>query len=160
LCCTLYTHKAPHKITIAQHRSALGNVLSPRGVCLSECRRRSERHGTNQKGHLSPHASSKLVAFLSHLLHVNPGLSFGCLRGYCRYSPLSSRGSSASVMSGYGLDGRAIEVRSRQGQEISPLTSVSRPALGPTQPLLQWVPGVLSPGVKRGLGLMLTTHPI
>jgi hypothetical protein len=24
---------------------------------------------------------------------------------------------------------------------------------------VQWVPGVLSPGVKRGRGVMLTTHP-
>jgi hypothetical protein len=39
------------------------------------------------------------------------------------------------------------------------LASVSRPALGPTQHPVQWVPGVLSPGVKRGRGLMLTTHP-
>jgi hypothetical protein len=36
---------------------------------------------------------------------------------------------------------------------------VSRPALGPTQPSVQWAPGVLSPGVKRGLGVTLTTHP-
>jgi hypothetical protein len=42
---------------------------------------------------------------------------------------------------------------------IAPLTSVSRPALGSTQPPLQWVPGVLSPEVKRGRGVMLTTHP-
>jgi hypothetical protein len=35
----------------------------------------------------------------------------------------------------------------------------SRPALGPTQPSIQWVPGVLSPGVKRGRGVTLTTHP-
>jgi hypothetical protein len=34
----------------------------------------------------------------------------------------------------------------RQGQRIFPLTSVSRPALGPTQPPVQWVPGVLSQG--------------
>jgi hypothetical protein len=31
---------------------------------------------------------------------------------------------------------------------IFPLASVSRPALGPTQPPVQRVPGVLSPGVK------------
>jgi len=37
---------------------------------------------------------------------------------------------------------------------------VSRPSLGPTQPPVQWVPGVLSLGVKRGRGVMLTTHPI
>jgi hypothetical protein len=41
---------------------------------------------------------------------------------------------------------------------IFPLASVSRPALGPTQPPLQWVPGVISPGVKRGRGVTLTAH--
>jgi hypothetical protein len=29
-----------------------------------------------------------------------------------------------------------------------------------TQPPAQWVPGALSPGVKRGRGVMLTTHPL
>jgi hypothetical protein len=47
----------------------------------------------------------------------------------------------------------------RQGQRIFPLASVFRPALGPTQPPVQWVPGVLSPGVKCGRGVTLTTHP-
>jgi hypothetical protein len=36
---------------------------------------------------------------------------------------------------------------------------VSRPALGLTQPPVQWVPGVLFGGVKRCRGVMLTTHP-
>jgi hypothetical protein len=39
------------------------------------------------------------------------------------------------------------------------LASVSRPALGPTQSPVQWVPGVLSSGLKRGRGVTLTTHP-
>jgi hypothetical protein len=47
----------------------------------------------------------------------------------------------------------------RRGQRIFPLASVSRPALGPTQPTVQLVPEVLSPGVKRDRGVMLTTHP-
>jgi hypothetical protein len=47
----------------------------------------------------------------------------------------------------------------RQRQRIFPLASVSRPALGPTQTPVQWVTGVLSPGVKRGRGVTLTTHP-
>jgi hypothetical protein len=29
----------------------------------------------------------------------------------------------------------------------------------PTQPPIQWVPGIFSPGVKRDRGVTLTTHP-
>jgi hypothetical protein len=46
----------------------------------------------------------------------------------------------------------------RQGQ-IFLLAPASRPALGPNQPPIQWVQGVLSPGVKLGRGVTLTTHP-
>jgi hypothetical protein len=35
---------------------------------------------------------------------------------------------------------------------IFPLSSVSRPALGPTQPPVQWVTRVLSPGVRARPG--------
>jgi hypothetical protein len=58
-------------------------------------------------------------------------------------------GSSVRIVSGYGLDDRAIQVRSPPGKRIFPLASVSRPALGPIQPPVQWV---LSSGVKRGPG--------
>jgi hypothetical protein len=46
----------------------------------------------------------------------------------------------------------------QQRQEIFSLTSVSRTALGPTQPPVQLVPGVLSPGLKCGRCVTLTTH--
>jgi hypothetical protein len=46
-----------------------------------------------------------------------------------------------------------------QRRRIFLLASVSRPALGPTQPPVQWVPRVLSPGLKCGRDVTLTTHP-
>jgi hypothetical protein len=40
------------------------------------------------------------------------------------------------------------------------LTPASRPAVGPTQPPVQWVSGAIYPGVKRGRGVILITHPL
>jgi hypothetical protein len=68
-------------------------------------------------------------------------------------------GSLVSIVSGYGLDDRAIEVRSPAKAKDFSSSSVSRPALGPTQPPVQWVPRVLSLGLKCGRGVTLTTHP-
>jgi hypothetical protein len=44
--------------------------------------------------------------------------------------------------------GRAV-LDSQQGQEIFLFSTSSRLALGSTQPSIQWVPGALSPGVRR-----------
>jgi hypothetical protein len=38
---------------------------------------------------------------------------------------------------------------SQRGLGIFLFTTASRPAVGPTQPSIQWVPGTLSLGVKR-----------
>jgi len=64
-----------------------------------------------------------------------------------------SPGSSDGIATGYGLDGPGSNPG---GDEIF---RPSRQALGPTQPPLQWVPGVF-PGVKCGRGVLLTTHPL
>jgi hypothetical protein len=64
-------------------------------------------------------------------------------------------GSSISVLSDYGQGDRGlIPCRAKR---IFPLVSVSRPAVRLTQLLDQWVPEVLSLGLKRGWGVMLTT---
>jgi hypothetical protein len=69
-----------------------------------------------------------------------------------------SRVSSGSIVCDYGLDDRVIGVRSPAGaKDFSSNLCVY--TLGPTQPPVQWVPGVLSPGVKRGRGVTLTIHP-
>jgi hypothetical protein len=54
----------------------------------------------------------------------------------------------------------AIGVRSQaEAKGFFPLASVSWPALRLTQLPVQWVSGLLPPGLKRGRGVTLTTHP-
>jgi hypothetical protein len=57
-------------------------------------------------------------------------------------------------VSGYGLDGQAIEVRSPAGaKDISSSLCVQTGSGA-----VQCVPEVLSPEIKRGRGVTLTTH--
>jgi hypothetical protein len=74
-------------------------------------------------------------------------------RGQCVRRPFSIsnvkqviRCSTVSIVSGYGWTTGRSRLDPRQRQRIFPLASVSRPAVGPTQPPVQWVPGVLSRG--------------
>jgi hypothetical protein len=50
----------------------------------------------------------------------------------------------------YGLDNRAIEVRSPAEARVFSSSLCVQTALSPTQPPVQWAKGVLYPGVKRG----------
>jgi hypothetical protein len=57
-----------------------------------------------------------------------------------------SRDSVVCISTGYVLDDRMIGVRVPIVSRI--FSTSSRPAQGPTQPPIQWVPGALSPEVN------------
>jgi hypothetical protein len=63
--------------------------------------------------------------------------------------PSGSRDRSVGIATDYGLEGRVVGVKSLGRGEIFLLSTSSRPVLGSIQPPTQWVPGGLSPGVKR-----------
>ena len=65
---------------------------------------------------------------------------------------IMGRDSSVGIATHYGLDGPGIE--SRWGRDFP---HPSRPALGPAQPPIQWVPGL--PRGESGRGVALTIHP-
>jgi hypothetical protein len=68
-----------------------------------------------------------------------------------KYVFVWGRDSSVGIANGYGLDGPGIE--SRWGRDFS---HTSRPALGPTHPPVQWVPGLSWGESGRGCG---ADHP-
>ena len=88
-------------------------------------------------------------AFSIFKLKLHKNLYFFCLWfvnlriKICALLSYVCQDSSVGIATRYGLDCPGIE--SRWGWDFPHL---SRPALRPTQPPVQWVPG-LSPGVKR-----------
>ena len=74
----------------------------------------------------------------------------GVTQIFAPYSLFNGPGSVVRTATGYELDGAGIE--SWWGRDFPHLSS---PALGPTQPPVQWVPEV-----KSGRGLTLTPYPL
>jgi hypothetical protein len=65
---------------------------------------------------------------------------------------IRSRVSSVSIVSDYGLDDRAIGVRSPAGAKDFSSSLCVQTGSEAHQPPVQWVPGVLSLGVKARPG--------
>jgi hypothetical protein len=63
-------------------------------------------------------------------------------------TPSRSWGSLVGIATGYGQDDRAVGVPSPGRVKNFLFSTLSRPALGSTQPPNQWVPGALPPGIK------------
>jgi hypothetical protein len=76
--------------------------------------------------HMDKRSKEKLQPLTEPAFHVN--------------NSFQSQNSVVGIATSYGLDDRGVGVRVPVG---------SRPALGPTKSPIQWIPGALSPWVKR-----------
>jgi hypothetical protein len=98
--------------------------------------------------------NKRLILLVPILSQMNPVHTFPPY--FPRIYSDISRDSSVGIALDYGLDDRGSGFDSQRRLGIFLITA-SRMALGLTQHPIQWVPGVLSLGVKR-LGVVLTTY--
>jgi hypothetical protein len=78
---------------------------------------------------------------------------------FIRHYPVGQPVSSVSIVSGYGLDDRVIEVRSPAGAKDFSSNLCVQTGAGAHPSSCTMGNGFLSPGEKRGRGVTLTTHP-
>jgi hypothetical protein len=115
--------------------SGLATGWAPvKGVVPTVYRLRNWKSGQSGCRIIEREKKIALIGYLAFIfIHINSSLSLGFAVG---------------IATAYGLDDRGVEVWVPVGSDF--LFSISsRPALGPTQPSIQWVRGALSPEVKR-----------
>jgi hypothetical protein len=83
--------------------------------------------------------------------------SLSCLNLFLYFLRPVSRDNSVGIATGYGLDYRGVGVRVPVWSRV--FSTLLGPAVEPTQPPIQWVPGLPSPGVKRAGREADHSHP-
>jgi hypothetical protein len=139
-----YWHLRQAAVTMADATTlwcAVQNVMGHRVICLeTDCGHAClfdhfifctiwQWHVSSER-HVSGHTSRKVSHLCAHGNHPDALFIFTLL-SHC------GPDSSVSIATDYGLDGLGIE--SQWGRDF---LHTSRPALGPTQPPVQWVPGI------------------
>jgi hypothetical protein len=89
----------------------------------------------------------KLCSWQTRYCSSSSLCSVYCLSDTSANVALVSCDSSVSVVTRLWAGQTGFD--SQQGQGVLIFAIASRPALGPTQPPIQWVPGALLPGAKR-----------
>jgi hypothetical protein len=104
------------------------------------------------KTHRRARKSLPLAPILSQINLVHTAPSYSCkmyINIIFLLRSMRSRDSAVGIATGYWLDDRKFGVRVLVGSGIFSSTPSPDWLLGPTQPPNLWVPGALSPGVKR-----------
>jgi hypothetical protein len=143
----------PHSLLYIQPSQNGGRLIFWSGY--KESKRISPSKTSCLHNRLPLHSSLNTYKNKNSLLHI----SLIQIKIYSLYDMTRSRGSSGSIVSDYGLDNRAIEVRSAAGAEDFSSNLCVQTGSGAHPASCTMGTGGPSPGLKRGRGVMLTTHP-